>query len=63
MRHAVKGVEHLVAVAQRYHWPRVAALGITQHSNSAEGDELESEAGVSGCLDGWAVTLGLAMAV
>jgi hypothetical protein len=55
----VEGVKNLAAVAQRYHWPRVAALGITQHSYCAEGDELEAEAGVSGCLDGRAVALGL----
>ncbi len=57
--HAVEGVEHLAAMAQRYHWPRVAALGVAQHPDGAEGDELEGETGVPGCLDGRAVALGL----
>ncbi len=35
--HAVEGVEHLAAMAHRYHWPRVAALGVTQHPDGAEG--------------------------
>ena len=40
----MKGIEHLAAVAEQYHWSRVAALGVTQHSDGAEGDELESPA-------------------
>jgi hypothetical protein len=44
---------------QRHHWARVAALGVTQHLEGIKGDELEGEAGVPGCLDGWAVALGL----
>ena len=55
----MKGIKHLAAVAQQYHWLRVAALGIAQHANSAEGDVLKGEVVVPGCLDGWAVVLGL----
>ncbi len=59
VRHSVEGVKDLATVAQRYHWPRVAALGVAQYSHRAERDELEAEAGVPGCLDGRAVALGL----
>jgi hypothetical protein len=55
--HAVEDVEHLAAVAQWNHRPRVAALCVAQHPDGAEGDELEGEAGVSGRLDVSAVAL------
>ena len=57
--HAMKGFKNSVAEAQPYHWAWVAVSGIAQHPYGTKGDKLQGEAGVPGCLDGRAVSLGL----
>ncbi len=55
----VEGREDLAAVAEEDHWPRMLALGVAQHLDWAKRDALKGEAGVPGCLDGFAAALGL----